>query len=111
MLRTVLALGAALLSPVALAAQAVCSAPHSSPTLAQSGSIETLPAGAGWLQISAYAQNADEFFNPLGDRQPFLAASEFTTRSAFVTGAVGVVEGLEIWAQAPIHRLLSLIHI
>jgi hypothetical protein len=97
---------AALVLPLKPAAgQAICSAPHSSPTLAQSGSLETLPAGAGWFQLTVYGQTAGEFFNPLGDRQPFLADSEFRTRSAFVTGAVGVTEGVELWAQAPIHRL------
>lgn len=86
-------------------AQAICSAPHSSPTLAQSGSVRTLPQGAGWVQVSAYSQQANEFFNHLGTSQPFLADSEFDTRSLFLTGAVGLLEGLELWAQLPIHRL------
>jgi len=87
-------------------AQAVCSAPHSSPTLAQSGEIRTLPAGAGWLQVSLYGQHASELFDPLGDRQPFsLAGQEFDTRSVFVTAAVGLVPGLEVWAQVPTHKL------
>lgn len=92
-------------SPLAARAQAVCSAPHSSPTLAQSGAIETLPAGAGWVQISLYGQRANEFFNHLGGRQPFLASSQFDTRSVFLTGAVGLVEGVELWAQVPTHHL------
>ena len=75
-------------APVDVRAQAVCSAPHSSPSLAQSGSIETLSGGAGWIQLSAYGQNADELYNPNGDAQPFLAGSEFTTRSGFLTGAL-----------------------
>lgn len=95
----------AALVPRDAAAQAICSAPHSSPTLAQSGSIQTLPAGAGWVQLSGYGQNAQEFFNPEGTRQPFLADSEFTTRSAFLTGAYGLIPGLELWTQVPIHRL------
>jgi hypothetical protein len=94
-----------LLLPAPGVAQAICSAPHSSPTLAQSGSIRTLPAGAGWIQLSGYGQNAQEFFNPEGSRQPFLADSEFTTRSAFLTGAYGLLPGLELWTQVPIHRL------
>jgi hypothetical protein len=92
-------------APSELWGQAVCSAPHSSPTLAQSGAIRTLPAGAGWIQLSLYRQRSGDFYNPLGDRQPFLAQSEFLTRSVFVTGAVGLVEGLELWAQVPTHRL------
>lgn len=102
-----LAAAAALLTllPEGVRAQAICSAPHSSPTLAQSGSVRTLPRGAGWVQLSAYNQQSDEFFNHLGTSQPFLADSEFDTRSLFLTGAVGLWEGLEIWAQVPIHRL------
>lgn len=91
--------------PAGSAAQAVCSAPHSSPTLAQSGGIRTLPAGAGWVQLSLYGQRADEFFSHLGERQPFLASAEFNTRSVFVTGAVGLVDGVELWAQVPTHHL------
>ena len=85
--------------------QAICSAPHSSPTLTQSGAIRTLPSGSGWVQLFLYGQNATESFNPRGDRQAFLGDSQFRTRSAYLTGAVGLVEGLEIWAQVPVHRL------
>lgn len=91
--------------PSALAGQAVCSAPHSSPSLNQSGAVGTLPAGAGWLQLSAYQQRSRDFFGPAGERRDFLADSEFLTRSVFLTAAVGVVEGVEVWAQAPLHRL------
>lgn len=86
-------------------AQAICSAPHSSPTLTQSGAIRTLPAGTGWAQLSLYGQRSSESFDPLGDRQPFLANSIFDVRSVFATGAVGLVEGLEVWGQVPVHRL------
>ena len=103
-----LALGLATIvamTPLRLGAQAICSAPHSSPTLAQSGSVRTLPAGGGWFQLSAYGQRATQSFNPNGDRQPFLANAEFNTRSVFFTGAVGVRTGLELWAQVPVHNL------
>jgi hypothetical protein len=49
------------------------------------------------LQISGYGQNTRRFFSPDGDRQPFLADSEFITRSVFLTGAVGVLDGVELW--------------
>jgi hypothetical protein len=94
-----------LLAPDSLAGQAICSAPHSSPTLTQTGSLGTLPPGGGWIQISGYGQNTRRFFSPDGDRQPFLADSEFTTRSLFLTGAVGVLEGVEVWGQVTGHRL------
>ncbi len=94
------------LAPAATSGQAICSAPHSSPTLSQSGSLRTLPTGGGWLQLSAYGQRATSFFNPNGDRQSFLANSEFDTRSLFITGAIGIRTGLEIWAQLPVHNLV-----
>jgi hypothetical protein len=34
-----------------------------------------------------------------------LGDSEFLTRSVFFSGAVGVFQGLELWAQVPLHRL------
>jgi hypothetical protein len=92
-------------APSGAAGQAVCSAPHSSPTLAQSGSIRTMYPGSGWLQVSVYGQRATEAFGPDRQRLPFLADAEFNTRSVFVTGAVGVVDGLEVWAQLPVHHL------
>lgn len=91
--------------PDPASAQAICSAPHSSPTMAQSGSLSTLPAGGGWVQVAAYGQVADRFFGPGGSRQSFLADSEFTTRSVFLTGAIGVTRGVELWGQVPFHRL------
>lgn len=87
------------------AAQAICSAPHSSPMLTQSGAIRTLPAGTGWVQLSLFGQESREGFDPRGDRRPFLADATFAVRSVFVTGAIGLREGLEVWAQAPVHRL------
>ncbi len=104
-LAAVLTAAAGVLLPYALGAQAVCSAPHSSPSLNQSGAVGTLPAGAGWVQLSAYQQRSLDFFGPAGERRDFLADSEFLTRSLFLTAAVGVVDGIEIWAQAPVHRL------
>ena len=101
----VAALVGVLALPLAARAQAVCSAPHSSPMLSQSGAIRTLTPGAGWFQLSVYGQNATESFNPIGDRQPFIAGNQFRTRSAFVTGAVGVLAGVELWAQIPVHSL------
>ena len=95
----------AALLPLSLSAQAICSAPHSSPTLSQGGSITTLPPGGGWAQISLYRQRSLSFFNQNGDVQDFLAASDFLTRSVFLTASVGVAEGVDVWAQVPIHNL------
>jgi hypothetical protein len=94
-----------LASPGTAAAQAICSAPHSSPSLATSGNIQTLQRGQGWIQLSAYGQRATEWYDNVGDRRPFLADSEFDTRSVFLTAAVGIADGLEVWGQLPRHRL------
>ncbi|UCC26550.1 MAG: transporter [Gemmatimonadales bacterium] len=103
---TVLGQAAILCStPGVLAAQAVCSAPHSSPTLAGRGSVRVLPRWAGWIQVSGLEQSANRFFTPSGDRRAFLSEATFRTRSAFLTGALGLGHGVELWAQLPIHRL------
>lgn len=94
-----------MLSPWDASAQAICSAPHSSPSLASSGELRTLRAGTGWIQLSVYGQNATEWYDNVGDRRPFLADSEFKTRSVFLTASVGLLDGLEVWAQLPRHDL------
>jgi hypothetical protein len=85
--------------------QAVCSAPHSAPSVGQGGSVGTLEPGAGWIQLSFYGQNAAQRFDFAGDRQPFFAAGEARTRSAYLTASVGIFEGLDVWAQAAVHDL------
>ena len=91
--------------PLSLSGQAICSAPHSSPTLSQGGSISSLPPGGGWAQISYFRQRSRSFYNQNGDVQDFLAASDFLTRSVFLTASVGLAEGVDLWAQLPIHDL------
>lgn len=98
-------LGAFTLLPDGTAAQAICSAPHSSPTLLESAGNRTLPHGEGWVQLSTSVNRATESFNPFGDRQDFLASSVFHTRSAYLTAAYGVMWGMEIWGQIPVHHL------
>jgi len=92
-------------APRLLDAQAICSAPHSSPTLAGGGSIGTLPAGTGWVMASVLRQSSTDLFSNLGDRQPFLADGRFSTTSVYLSGGAGVARGLDVWAQAPVHRM------
>lgn len=91
--------------PSTLAGQAVCSAPHSSPALNETGAVRTLPPGAAWVQLSLYQQRSVDFYGPAGERRDFLADAVFLTRSGFLTAAVGALDGLELWVQAPVHRL------
>ena len=95
----------AALLPLSLSGQAFCAGPHSSPSLSQGGSISSLPPGGGWVQLSLYRQRFDQFYNQNGDLQDFLASGEFLTRSVFLTASVGVIEGLDVWAQMPVHNL------
>ena len=96
---------AALLLPLSLSGQAFCAGPHSAGSLSQGGSIKSLPPGGGWVQLSVYRQGFDQFYNQNGELQDFLASGEFLTRSVFLTASVGVVEGLDVWAQLPVHNL------
>ena len=96
---------AALLLPLSLSGQAFCAGPHSAGTLSQGGSITSLPPGGGWVQLSVYRQGFDQFYNQNGELQDFLASGEFLTRSVFLTASVGVIEGLDVWAQLPVHNL------
>ncbi len=88
----------------ALHAQAVCSAPHSSPTLSRAG-IGIQPFGAGWIQVTGYHTRSTEFFNVNGRTQAFLADGRTTTSSVFITAAGGVGRGIELWVQVPVHRV------
>lgn len=94
-------LGAA--APAGAPAQAVCSAPHSSPVLAGGGTIATLSPGAGWVQVSVFRQVSRDFFNIQGKIQPFLDRGRARTASLYLTGAVGLVRGLDAWLQVPLH--------
>jgi hypothetical protein len=94
-----------LTTTAAASPQAVCSAPHSAPSVGQGGSVGTLSPGAGWVQLSVFGQNAAERFDFAGERQPFFAAGEARTRSVYLTTSVGVLEGLDVWAQAAVHDL------
>lgn len=103
---TIVVLAACLASLTSDAAgQAICSAPHSSPTLLQSAGTRTIPGGSGWVQLSTSLNTATESFNPLGERQTFIGDSRFRTESVYLTASYGVTEGLEVWGQLPVHRL------
>lgn len=94
-----------LATPNAALGQAICSAPHSAPDLARGGTIGTLAPGTGWAQIALHDQRSHQFFDAAGETRRFLSNGRFRASSVFLTGALGIVPGLEIWAQAPIHAL------
>ena len=94
------------LEPGPAAAQGVCAAPHSTGGLAADASVGTLAPGAGWFQLSGLRWVSEDFFSPDGEVRPLLAGGRVTTHSVYLTGAVGVVPGVEAFIQAPVHSLV-----
>lgn len=94
-----------LLAAGSLGAQAICSAPHSSPVLAGGGTLGTLDPGAGWIQLSAFSQQSDELFDAEGTSRPLFAGGRATSRSLYLTAATGVARGIDVWAQASLLRV------
>lgn len=92
-------------APASAAAQAICSAPHSAPSLSTSGSITTLNPGNGWVLASFQQVRSSELYSSEGTALPFFGNGEATTTSAFLTGAIGLTWGVELWAQVPVHAL------
>ncbi|MBI4420337.1 MAG: hypothetical protein HY560_05885 [Gemmatimonadetes bacterium] len=101
---TAVALAAALhlASPTEALPQALCSAPHSSPTL-RGGSMGAMPPGSGWVQFSLFRQQSTRHFDPDGKRLPFPAAGRVGVTSVYLTTNVGLVRGTDIWLQVPLH--------
>ena len=100
------ALTVAILSaPASATAQAICSAPHSAPSLSPSGSLTTLHPGNGWVLATVHRVRSNELYGSDGTALQFLGNGEATTTSAFLTAAIGVTWGVELWAQVPIHAL------
>lgn len=104
-------LGGALAALVAVAAsrasvhaQAVCSAPHSAPTVSQSG-IGIHPFGSGTVQITGYHSESTNYFGPNSRSIALPAAGNANTTSLYVTAVAGIGHGMELWVQLPVHRV------
>ena len=63
------------------------------------------PPGEGWIDVKAIYHDTDETFDHTGDRRTIFADGRAITRSLFLTGTVGVRKGVDVWVQAPFHRL------
>lgn len=62
--------------------------------------------GHGWVQLSVYHHVTRERFAADGGLEPlFNEEGQSVTTSVFLTGTVGVVRGVDLWAQVPYHRL------
>ncbi len=60
----------------------------------------------GWLQVSLYHHDTTNRFDPQGHVEPlFNEGGRSITTSVFLTGVLGIINGLDVWGQLPIHRL------
>lgn len=85
--------------------QAVCSAPHSGPVVGSGASAGTLAPRSGWAQISVQHQRTSTLFNPQTRAAPLILDGVASTSSIYTSAAIGVLTGLEIWGQIPVHKL------
>ncbi len=63
------------------------------------------PPGQGWVSASIYHQDTRRRFDSRGEERSLFADGHAITSSLYVTAAVGVISGVDIWAEMPMHRL------
>jgi hypothetical protein len=62
--------------------------------------------GTGWLQVETLYHGTDTRFDENGTLEPlFNEDSRSLTTSVSFKGALGVVRGVDVWAEVPFHRL------
>ncbi|MDE2984001.1 MAG: hypothetical protein OXU69_04775 [Gemmatimonadota bacterium] len=61
--------------------------------------------GKGWITLAMYHQDTRERFDPHGDAEKLSFEGHAIATSSFLTLALGIVEGVDIWGQASFHRL------
>ena len=93
-------------SATGVAAQACCSAaPQGAPGSVSGQGVGSLFPGQGWVQASVLSLGTDNQFNVTGAGESYPLDGRLDLRSFVVTGAVGLVTGLEVWAQGAVHSL------
>ena len=105
MVRTTLLVAVCPMIPSVAGAQAVCSAPHSGPVISSGAQAGTLTPLTGWFQLSIVRQDTRTIYNHDRVARPLILDGEATTTSAYASASVGVVRGVELWAQLPFHSL------
>ena len=61
--------------------------------------------GKGWIALALYHQDTRERFGIDGEVQELFAEGYAVTTSSFLTVAMGVVAGVDLWSQFSFHRL------
>lgn len=64
-----------------------------------------LGPGEGWTQLTVFRHETGEEFERDGEVRDFENQGHAVTTSYFVTTAVGLADGLDVWAQAPLQQL------
>ena len=61
--------------------------------------------GKGWLALAAYHQDTRDRFGTSGEVRELFAQGRAVTTSSFLTAALGIAPGLDMWSQLSFHRL------
>lgn len=61
--------------------------------------------GEGWLQLSVFHQDTHWQFDSRGNVRRIFDEGHAISTSLYLTGAVGLLEGVDSWIQLPYHRL------
>ena len=61
--------------------------------------------GSGWAALATYYQNTTHEFRSNGDKRTIFPDGRAITTSTFLTFALGLAEGLDVWVQPSFHHL------
>lgn len=103
---TLLVVALSFVSATEAVAQGCCSAaPSAGPGSVSGQGVGSLFPGQGWIQASVFSLNTDEQFGINGVEEAYINSGRLELQSFLLTGAVGLVIGLEVWAQGAVHSL------
>ncbi len=91
--------------PASASAQGSCTVPHGSPASPTNGFVLTEAPGTGWVQLTVFHLNTRDQFGPNGRSAPYFADGHLITTSLIATAVVGIVRGVDVWAQLPVHTV------
>ncbi|TVP58483.1 MAG: hypothetical protein EA351_03655 [Gemmatimonadales bacterium] len=61
--------------------------------------------GEGWVDVGTFYHDTRESYDHTGTRKEIFADGHARTLSVFTTLNVGILRGLDVWAQVPFHHL------
>lgn len=87
-----------------LAGQGCCSAaPQAGPGAVSGQGVGSLFPGQGWIQLSMVSLDSDKRFGVGKRERTYINGGRLDLESFVLTGAVGLVTGLELWLQGAVH--------